>query len=82
MAIDNRRMVLNVHKSARSPLPTVHIFLQRVVRQPNGMLSVTPVCSTLSEIEQEIEALREELESIQRQARQAYTAKIAPAVGA
>jgi hypothetical protein len=73
-------MALNVHKSSRSPMPTVHIFLQRVVRQANGMLSVTPVCSTLSEIEQEIDALREELDRIQRQARQAYTAKDVPAV--
>ena len=75
MSPDDRRMALNVHKSSRSPLPTVHIFLQRVVRQANGMLSVTPICSTLAEIEQEIEELRVELDTIQRQARQAYTAK-------
>jgi hypothetical protein len=71
-------MVLNVHKGSRSPLPTVHIFLQRVIRQANGMLAVTPVCSSLAEIEQEIEALREELDGIQQQARRAYTAKDAP----
>src|SRR6185295_1777078 len=67
MSTDDRRMALNVHKSSRSPLPTVHIFLQRVVRQANGMLSVTPICSTLAEIEQEIEELRIELDTIQRQ---------------
>jgi hypothetical protein len=82
MSTDNRRMALNVHKGSRSPLPTVHIFLQRLVRQANGMLAVTPVCSTLAEIEQEIAVLRDELDSIQREARHAYTAKVAPAVGA
>ena len=79
---DNRRMALNVHKGSRSPLPTVHIFLQRLVRQANGMLAVTPVCSTLAEIEQEIAVLRDELDSIQREARHAYTEKVAPAVSA
>ena len=82
MSTDNRRMALNVHKGSRSPLPTVHIFLQRLVRQANGMLAVTPVCSTLAEIEQEIAVLRDELDSIQREARHAYTAKVAPAVSA
>ena len=82
MSTDDRRMALNVHKSSRSPLPTVHIFLQRVVRQANGMLSVTPICSTLAEIEQEIEELRIELDTIQRQARHAYTAKGASATDA
>ena len=62
MSLDNRRLALNVHRSASSPLPTVHIFLQRVVRQANGMLAVTPVCSSLPEIEGEIEDLRSELE--------------------
>ena len=45
MAGDNRRLALNVHKSSRSTVPTVHIFLQRMIRQDNGMLAVTPVCS-------------------------------------
>jgi hypothetical protein len=82
MSLDDRRMALNVHRRSRSPLPTVHIFLQRVIRQANGMLAVTPVCSTLAEIEQEIHALRDELDTIERQARQAYTVKDAPAVSA
>jgi uncharacterized small protein (DUF1192 family) len=79
MSTDDRRMALNVHKTSRAPLPTVHIFLQRVVRQANGMLAVTPVCSTLAEIEQEIAVLRDELDTIQRQARQAYTPRAAAA---
>ena len=82
MSLDNRRLALNVHRSASSPVPTVHIFLQRVVRQANGMLAVTPVCSSLAEIEGEIEVLRVELESILRQARQAFTPKVVPALGA
>jgi hypothetical protein len=78
---DNRRIMLNVHRSSRSPVPTVHIFLQRVVRQANGMLSVTPVCSSLSEIEGEIEDLRNELDDVLRQARDAYATKRASATG-
>jgi hypothetical protein len=79
MSTDNRRLALNVHRSSRSPAPTVHIFLQRVVRQANGMLAVTPVCSTLSEIEGEIEDLKDELEHVLRQAREAYAPKhVAP----
>ena len=79
MSLDNRRLALNVHRSASSPAPTVHIFLQRVVRQANGMLAVTPVCSSLPEIEGEIEDLRNELEEVLRQARAAYATKRASA---
>jgi hypothetical protein len=78
MATDPHRLALNVHRSSRSDHPTVHIFLQRVVRQANGMLAVTPVCSSLSEIEGEIENLRHELEHVSRQAREAYAPKRAP----
>jgi hypothetical protein len=81
MSLDNRRLALNVHRSASSPVPTVHIFLQRVVRQANGMLAVTPVCSSLPEIEGEIEDLRNELEEVLQQARVAYGTKRASAVG-
>jgi hypothetical protein len=56
-------------------VPGVHIFLQRIVRHANGMLSVTPVCSSLIEIEKEIAELKTELEEIQRQARQAFAVK-------
>jgi hypothetical protein len=80
MSPDDRRLALNVHRSSRSPVPTVHIFLQRVVRQANGMLAVTPQCSSLTEIEGEIEDLRSELEHILRQAREAYATKRAPAI--
>jgi hypothetical protein len=82
MSLDNRRLALNVHRSSSSPVPTVHIFLQRVVRQANGMLAVTPVCSSLPEIEGEIEGLRIELEEVLRQARAAYGTKRAPTAGA
>jgi hypothetical protein len=82
MSTDQSHFGLNVHRGARSTLPTVHIFLQRVVRQANGMLAVTPICSSLAEIEGEIEVLRVELESILRQARQAFTPKAVPALGA
>jgi hypothetical protein len=78
MATDHRRLALNVHKSSRSTFPTVHIFLQRIIRQENGMLAVTPVCSTLDEIEAEIEGLQTELATILTQARQAYGPKRAP----
>ena len=45
------------------------------MRHANGMLSVTPVCSSLIEIEKEIAELKTELEEIQRQARQAFAVK-------
>ncbi|HYC32031.1 MAG TPA: hypothetical protein VEB59_07045 [Gemmatimonadales bacterium] len=69
------RFALNVQRSGHSPVPGVHIFLQRLVRHTNGMLSVTPVCSSLAEIEKEIAELKSELEGIQRQARQAFASK-------
>lgn len=69
------RFALNIQRGSRSPLPGVHIFLQRIVRQANGMLAVTPVCSSLAEIEKEIAELKGELDDILRQARQAYTVK-------
>jgi hypothetical protein len=53
----------------------VHIFLQRVVRHANGMLAVTPVCGSLAEIGEEIKGLRDELESVLRQAPQAFDGK-------
>jgi hypothetical protein len=56
--------------------------LQRVVRQANGMLSVTPICSSLAEIEEEIEDLRGELDNILREARHAYAPRAAPALEA
>ena len=65
-------MALNVRRSSRSTPPTVHIFLQRVVRQANGMLSITPVCSSLAEIESEIKAMQHELDAILELARQTY----------
>jgi hypothetical protein len=79
MSTDDCRFGLNVHRSSRSA-PTAHIFLQRVVRHPNGMLAITPVCASLAEIEGEIEGLRSELESVLRQARQAFASKAPAAV--
>jgi hypothetical protein len=72
MSTDSSRFGLNVHRGSRSTSPTVHIFLQRVVRHANGMLAVTPACGTLAEIEGEIEGLRADLESVLKQARHAF----------
>ena len=69
------RFALNIQRGARSPLPGGHIFLQRIVRRGNRTLAVTPVCSSLAEIEKEIAELKGELDDILRQARQAYTVK-------
>jgi hypothetical protein len=66
------RFALNVHRPGHSAAPGVHIFLQRLVRHANGMLAVTPVCSSLADIEKEIAELKDELEDIQRQARLAF----------
>jgi hypothetical protein len=75
MIATDHRFGLNVHRAARSSGPTVHIFLQRIIRHPNGMLAVTPVCSSLAEIEREIEGLQDELASVLRQARHAFEGK-------
>ena len=75
----NHRFALNVHRTARSPAPAVHVFLQRVVRHENGMLAVTPVCASLEEIESEIERLQHELDSVLQQARQAFDGKVGAA---
>jgi hypothetical protein len=82
MSTDSSRFGLNVHRGSHSASPTMHIFLQRVVRHANGMLAVTPVCGTLAEIEGEIEGLRGDLENILKQARQAFGERSAPRVRA
>lgn len=85
MNSNDLRFGLNIQRSSRSPVPTVHIFLQRIVRQANGMLAITPPCGSLAEIEGEIEGLRVELESVLRQARHAFAPKgvpVIPVVGA
>jgi hypothetical protein len=75
MSATDHRFALNVHRTSRSSAPSVHIFLQRVVRHANGMLAVTPICGSLAEIEGEIEGLRDELDSVLQQARQAFDGK-------
>jgi len=75
MSTIDHRFALNVYRTARSPVPAVHIFLQRVVRHANGMLAVTPVCGSLAEIEGEIARLQGELDSVLQQARQAFDGK-------
>jgi hypothetical protein len=75
MSTTDHRFALNVHRSARSAAPTVHIFLQRVVRHANGMLAVTPLCGSLAEIEGEIARLQQELDGVLQQARQAFDGK-------
>jgi hypothetical protein len=65
------RFGLNL-RGARTRAPSVHIFLQSIVRHSNGMLSVTPVCSSLAEIEGQVERLKEELDGVLGQARRAF----------
>jgi hypothetical protein len=74
------RLALNVSRPGHATVPGVHIFLQRLIRHNNGMLAVTPVCSSLAEIEKEIADLKAELDAIQRQARQAFGLKAGAAV--
>jgi hypothetical protein len=66
------RFGLSVRQRAHAADPSAHIFLQGIVRHSNGMLSVTPECTSLEEIEEQIEQLRQELEEMQRQARRAF----------
>ncbi len=76
------RFGLSVRRPAHAPTPSVHIFLQRIVRHANGMLSVTPECSTLPELEGQIESLKEELDDMLRQARNAFKQNPGAARGA
>jgi hypothetical protein len=76
------RFGLRVQFSAHSRGPSVHIFLQRIVRHANGMLSVTPVCSSLEEMEGQIEELKEELDEMLRQARRAFRESPGASAGA
>ena len=66
------RFGLRVQQSSRGRAPVVHIFLQSVVRHSNGMLSVTPTCATLAEMEGQIDQLKQELDEMLRQTRQAF----------
>ena len=66
------RFGLSVHRRAHSDMPSAHVFLQSIVRQSNGMLSVTPVCFSLEEIEGQIEQMKQELDEMLRQARRAF----------
>ena len=68
----NSRFGLRVQQSSRGRAPVVHIFLQSVVRHSNGMMSVTPTCATLAEMEGQIDQLKEELDEMLRQTRQAF----------
>jgi hypothetical protein len=80
MHTNEQHFGLNVHRTSRAPQPMVHIFLQRIVRHPNGMLAVTPLCASLTDIEREIDTLKQELENILLQARQVFGARSSPAV--
>ena len=66
------RFGLSVRQAAHAAGPSVHIFLQGIVRHSNGMLSVTPACSSLAEMEGQIDQLKEELDEMLRQARRAF----------
>jgi HAMP domain-containing protein len=65
------RFGLRVHKPSHQG-PSVHIYLQRLVRHANGMLSVTADCATLEAMEDEIEQLKRELDEMLRQTRRAF----------
>jgi hypothetical protein len=75
------RFCLNVRWRARTRAPFAHVFLQRIVRHSNGMLSVTPICSSLEEVEGEIEELNEELDQVLREARRAFLVEHREAAG-
>jgi hypothetical protein len=77
----NSRFGLRIHGPAHLG-PSVHIFLQRLVRHANGMLSVTRDCASLDEMEQEIEELKGELDEMLRQARRAFRERRGASAGA
>lgn len=67
------RFGLDVTHGSRSHKISAHVFLQGIVRHANGMLLVTPVCSSLAEMEEQIETLKGELDDVLRQARKAFS---------
>jgi hypothetical protein len=70
----NSRFGLRVHQSSRGgPGPSVHLFLQGVVRHANGMLAITPDCASLAEMEGQIELLKAELDEMLRQTQRAFS---------
>ena len=78
----NSHFGLSVQRPAHARGPSVHIFLQRIVRHANGMLSVTPVCSSLEEMEGQIEELKQELDEMLRQTRRAFREQPGASAGA
>jgi hypothetical protein len=66
------RFGLSVSRGVHAGGPSAHIFLQGIVRHSNGMLSVTPVCTSLAEMEAQIEQLKEELDGMLEQARRTF----------
>jgi HAMP domain-containing protein len=68
------RFGLSVRQRTHALAPSTHIFLQGIVRHANGMLSVTQECTSLEEMETEIEQLKAELDEMLQQARRAFRA--------
>jgi hypothetical protein len=66
------RFGLSVRHGTRARTTAAHIYLQRIERHANGMLGVTPVCSSLPEIEAEITHLKDDLDEMLRQARRTF----------
>jgi hypothetical protein len=52
------------------------------VRHANGMLAVTPICSSLAEMEGQIEQLKEELDEMLQQTRRAFRESPGASAGA
>ncbi len=71
-ATNEPRFGLNVRPGTRARPMVAHIFLQRIERHANGMLGVTPVCASLSDMEEQITQLKDDLDEMLRQARRAF----------
>jgi hypothetical protein len=78
----NSHFGLRVQWQAHASAPSVSIFLQRLVRHANGMLSVTPACSSLQEMEAQIDELKVELDEMLRQAQHAFRERPRASAGA
>jgi hypothetical protein len=52
--------------------PMASIYLESIVRQANGMLSVTPECLSLAELEQSVADLKSDLDEVLREARKLF----------
>jgi len=66
---------LNVLKSAEGdiPAPCVRVYVKAYGSDEHGLICITPECVSISELDSEIDRLKEELEEIRKRAKREFT---------